>query len=250
MARRGAPFDLAEVKLGPPSTRPGTVAKTDVIADLCASRSPLVTVVAPAGYGKTTFLARWAEADPRPFAWVALDGRDDDPVVLLRYVAGAMDRIEPLPPEVFDALSGGGGSGWTKRVVRLGNALAARKQPFVLAFDDLHSVANSSCHDVLAELLESVPEGSVIAVASREEPALPLGRWRAHGWLHEVGPQELRLDAREAALLLCAAGIELGEDEVDRADGAHRGLARRPVSGGPLDAGGHAKPGERRDLHR
>ena len=36
------------------------------------------TVVAPAGYGKTTLLAQWAEADPRPFAWVALDGRDDD----------------------------------------------------------------------------------------------------------------------------------------------------------------------------
>ena len=26
-----APFDLVEVKLAPPSTRPGTVAKTDVI---------------------------------------------------------------------------------------------------------------------------------------------------------------------------------------------------------------------------
>ena len=109
MAVTEAPFDLVEVKLGPPSTRPGTVAKTDVIAELCASRAPLVTVVAPAGYGKTTFLARWAEADPRAFAWVALDGRDDDPVVLLRYVAGAMHRLEPLPPEVFDALSGPGG---------------------------------------------------------------------------------------------------------------------------------------------
>ena len=140
-----APFDLVEVKLAPPSTRPGTVAKTDVIAELCASRAPLVSVVAPAGYGKTTFLARWAEADPRPFAWVALDARDDDPVVLLRYIAGAMHRLEPLPPEVFDALSGPGGSGWTKRVVRLGNALAAREQPFVLAFDDLHAVTNPAC---------------------------------------------------------------------------------------------------------
>ena len=183
-----APFDLAEVKLAPPSTRPGTVAKPDVIADLCASRAPLVSVVAPAGYGKTTFLARWAEADPRAFAWVALDARDDDPVVLLRYVAGAMHRLEPLPPEVFDALSGAGGSGWAKRVVRLGNALAAREQPFVLAFDDLHSIANPSCLDVIAELLESIPAGSQIAVASREEPALPLGRWRAHGWVREIGP--------------------------------------------------------------
>lgn len=210
-----APLDLAEAKLAPPSTRPGTVAKTDLIEDLCRSGAPLVTVVAPAGYGKTTILARWAEADPRPFAWVALDPRDDDPVVLLRYVAGAMHRLEPLPPEVFDALSGAGGSGWTKRVARLGNALAAREQPFVLALDDLHSVANTSCMDVLAELFQSVPAGSQITVASREEPALPLARWRAQGWVREIGPAELRLDEREAELLLSAAGIELGEDEVN-----------------------------------
>ncbi len=210
-----APFDLAEAKLGSPSTRPGTVAKTDVIEELCASHAPLVTVVAPAGYGKTTILARWAEADPRPFAWVALDTRDDDPVVLLRYVAGAMHRLEPLPPEVFDALSGAGASGWTKRVARLGNTLATREQPFVLVFDDLHSVANPSCLDALAQLLLSIPAGSKIAIAAREEPALPVGRWRAQGWVHEIGPAELRLDGREAEELLKAAGIELGEDEVD-----------------------------------
>jgi LuxR family maltose regulon positive regulatory protein len=209
------PFDLAGAKLAPPSTRPGTVAKTDVIEDLCASREPLVTVVAPAGYGKTTILARWAEADTRPFAWVALDPGDDDPVVLLRYVAGALHRLEPLPPEVFDALSDVGGSGWTKPVARLGNALAAREHPFVLALDDLHLVANPSCSDVLAELLRSIPAGSKIALAAREEPALPLGRWRAQGWVCEIGPAELRLDGREAELLLSAAGIELGEDEVD-----------------------------------
>ena len=63
-------------------SRPGTVPKSDVIARLCASAVPLVSVVAPAGYGKTTLLASWAEADPRPFAWVALDRRDDDAVVL------------------------------------------------------------------------------------------------------------------------------------------------------------------------
>ena len=103
-------FDLVDVKLAAPWTRPGIVAKADVLARLSASRSPLLTVVAPAGYGKTTLRARWGESDQRPFAWVAVDSGDDDPVVLLRYIAAAIDRVEPLPPEVFDALSGPGGS--------------------------------------------------------------------------------------------------------------------------------------------
>ena len=78
MAATEVPFELAEVKLAAPAVRPGTVAKEAVIARLCADSAPFATIVAPAGYGKTTLLARWAEADPRPFAWVALDGRNDD----------------------------------------------------------------------------------------------------------------------------------------------------------------------------
>ena len=181
MALADAPFDLVEVKLAAPLSRPGAVPKSDVIARLCASAVPLVSVVAPAGYGKTTLLASWAEADPRPFAWVALDRRDDDAVVLLRYIAAAVDRVEPLPDEVFDALSGPGGSSWALRVPRVGSALAALDRPLVLALDDLHAVANPSCLDVLAELLRYVPAGSQIAIASREEPPLPLARWRAEG---------------------------------------------------------------------
>src|SRR5512132_4190083 len=238
-----APFDLAEVKLVTPLARPDTVAKADVIAELCGSRSPLVTVVAPAGYGKTTLLARWAEADQRPFAWVALDGRDDDAVVLLRYIATAIHRVAPVPPEVFEALSGPGGSTWSKRVPRLGSALAALEHQLVLVLDDLHAVANPASLDVLAALFEYVPAGSQIAIASREELALPVARWRAHGLVHEIGVPDLRLDEREAGLLLEAAGVALDASELseltERTEGWPAGLYLAVLSvqaGGPSPA--------------
>jgi LuxR family maltose regulon positive regulatory protein len=208
------PFDVIEIKLLGPSVRPSAVAKADAIERLCTSTSPFATVLAPAGYGKTTLLAKWAEADPRPFAWVALDGRDDDALVLLRYIAAAIHRIESIPPEALDALSGPAESVWLKRVPRLGNALAACQRPLVLVLDDLHTVANPSCLDVLAALIDYVPAGSQIAIASREEPALPLARWRAHGSVQEVGVGDLRLDEPEAKLLLEAAGVELDASEV------------------------------------
>jgi len=222
------PFDLSEGKLAAPLTRPGTVAKADVIARLCAASVPFATVVAPAGYGKTTLLARWAEADPRPFAWVALDGRDDDAVVFLRYIAAAIHRVEPLPSEVIDALSGPGGTAGAMRVSRVGAALTAVDAPLVLVLDDLHAVSNSSCLDVLAELFPYVPAGSLIAVTSREEPALPLARWRAQGRVHEVGVADLRLNEQEAGLLLGAAGVDLEADELseltERTEGWPAGL--------------------------
>jgi LuxR family maltose regulon positive regulatory protein len=208
------PFDLVEVKLAGPSARPGTVAKADAIARLCASTLPFAAVVAPAGYGKTTLLAKWAEADPRPFAWVALDGRDDDALVFLRYIAAAIHRVEPIAPEVFEALSGPADSIWSRRVPRLGSALAALDRPLVLVLDDLHAVANPSCLDVLAALFEYVPAGSQIAIVSREEPALPLARWRAHGSMQEIGVGDLRLDEREAKLLLESTGVSLDASEL------------------------------------
>ena len=209
-------LDFVDVKLAAPPIRPGTVAKTDVIERLSASPAPLATVVAPAGYGKTTLLARWAEADSRDFAWVALDGRDDDPVVFLRSIVAAIDRVEPVPAEVFDALSGPGGANWLKRTPRVGRAVGALERPLVLALDDLHTVANPACLDVLAALIEYVPPGSLIAVAGRHAPALPLARWRAHGRLEEVGVAELRLDRDEAGLLLQDAGVELDGAELSR----------------------------------
>ena len=187
IAVQEVPFDLAEVKLVAPSIRPGTVAKADVIGRLCTASAPFTTLVAGAGYGKTTLLARWAQADPRPFAWVALDGRDGDAVVLLRYIAAAIHRVEPLSREVFDALSGPGASSWATRVPRIGRALADLKRSLVLVLDDLHLVASRSCLDALAELFHYVPAGSKIAVASREEPALPLARWRAQGGYTRLG---------------------------------------------------------------
>jgi LuxR family maltose regulon positive regulatory protein len=233
-------LDLIEAKLAPPSIRTGTVAKTDVIGPLCGS-PPFAAVVAPAGYGKTTLLARWSEADPRPFAWVALDRRDNDAVLFMRYIAAAINRVEPIAPEVLDALSGPGGSNWSTRVPRLGSALTAIEQPLVLVLDDLHVLANRDCLDVLAALLEHVPAGSQIAVASREEPGLPLPRWRMQGRLHEVGTADLRLDEGEADALLRGAGLELDPADVadlaERTEGWPAGLYLAALSmqaGGPL----------------
>ena len=205
MAVVDVPFDIAEAKLEAPLVRPGTVAKPDLIGRLAQSPAPLVSVVAPAGYGKTTLLASWAEADPRPFAWVALDGRDIDPVVFLRHVAAAINRIEPVPPDVVEALSAPGdrsgpggcrvsGARWPRSAARSCScSTTCTRWPA------------RSCLDAVAALSEYVPPGSRIALASREEPALPLARWRANGLVQEAGVADLRLDEREAGLLLEAA---------------------------------------------
>src|SRR5215210_6694267 len=98
------PFDVLESKIRPPAAA-GTVSRTALVNRLRAAGAfPLVLVVAPAGYGKTTLLAQWAERDVRPFAWVSIDERDDDALSLLRLVAAALNDVEALPASVLEPL--------------------------------------------------------------------------------------------------------------------------------------------------
>ena len=54
----------------------------------------------------------------------------------------------------------------------------------------------------------------MIAVASRTEPPLPLGRLRAHRELVEVRMADLAMTPAEAASLLRGAGVELEFEEI------------------------------------
>ena len=97
------PFDVVESKLHVPVLRPGVVSRTALVNRLRVTTDcPVVAVTAPAGYGKTTLLAQWAARDKRAFAWVSIDERDNDPVVLLRHLAAAIDKVEALDPRVLD----------------------------------------------------------------------------------------------------------------------------------------------------
>src|SRR6185437_11727380 len=93
----GPVFDLVVSKLRPPPIRPGAVGRSLLVERLArGDRPPIVSVVAPPGYGKTTLLSQWAERDGQAFAWVSVDEADNDPKVLLSYVAEALDAVEPI----------------------------------------------------------------------------------------------------------------------------------------------------------
>ncbi|PWU24373.1 MAG: hypothetical protein C5B48_06685, partial [Candidatus Rokuibacteriota bacterium] len=206
-----------ESKLLAPRLRRELVPRTALVARLRASsRRPVVCVTAPAGYGKTTLIAQWANSDPRSFAWVSLAASDNDPLELLTYVALALNRLEGLGGPVFAALSARHPEVDTLVVPRLAKAISTMTQPFVLVLDDLNVIDSKECLRALELLVPHLPQDSQIVFASRTEPALPLGRLRAEDRLYELGATDLAFDRRAADLLLKAAGVRLGPADLDR----------------------------------
>ena len=208
-------FDLYTAKLLRPLVRPGTVSRPGLVERLVDHDArPIVSVVAPAGYGKTTLLSQWAEHSTQAVAWVSVDEADNDPKVLLSYVAEALDAIEPVGERVFDALASPASSVPGSVVPRLGSAFASMTSPVTLVLDDVHLLHNSECRAALSVLADHVPIGSRLVLAGRAEPPLRTARLRAEGRILEIGPGELSLTAAEAALLLRAAEVVLDDDDV------------------------------------
>jgi LuxR family transcriptional regulator, maltose regulon positive regulatory protein len=224
----GAVSDLVESKLRRPLIRPRTVRRSSLIERLAwGGAFPIVSVVAPAGYGKTTLLSQWAERG-QSFAWVSVDEADNDPKVLLRYVAEALDAVEPVGQRVFDALASPGSSVPGSVVPRLGAAFSSMTSPVVLVLDDVHVLRNAECRAAVSVLADHVPGGSRLVLAGRAGPPLRIARLRAEGKILEIGPGDLSLTCEEAAVLLHDAGIPLGQDEVaelhERTEGWPAGL--------------------------
>src|SRR5580698_1975989 len=241
--RAGGPAaDLLASKLRRPMARPGGVPRSLLLERLArGDRCPIVSVVAPAGYGKTTLLAQWAERNGQAFAWVSVEEPDNDPKVLLRYVAEALDAVEPIGERVFAALASPVSSVPGSVVPRLGSAFSSMTSPVALILDDVHALHNSECRAALSVLADHVPRGSRLVLAGRAEPPLRVARLRAEGRILEIGPGDLSMTQSEASSLLRNADLALGEDDVAelhrRTEGWPTGLYLAALylkEGGPL----------------
>jgi LuxR family maltose regulon positive regulatory protein len=196
--------------LEPPSTREGIVARTALAERLCPSaQATVATVVAPAGYGKTTLLAEVAGSGDLPVAWVTVLETDNDPSVFMRHVAIAVDRAFGLdkPPTTQPRL---------RRALRAGPSIR-------VVLDDLHGLQNGQCLELVQTLAAHLPPRGQLLLASRKPIALdPQER------LIELGAGDLRMSAGEAAALLRGAGVNAPDEVVaaltERLEGWPAGL--------------------------
>ncbi|MEV6630450.1 hypothetical protein AB0M54_06835 [Actinoplanes sp. NPDC051470] len=197
---------LLAVKHAVPPMRPGAVDRPRLDLHLRAASTRLTLVAAPAGWGKTSLLSRWA-ADPGPdvaVAWVSLDEGDDEPVRFWRYVLTALHAAGAIGPAALEAVVAPGTDPVDLALPMLLNELAESSARHVLVLDDYHVLTDTRIHEGLEFLLGYLPPALRLVVAGRADPPLPLARLRARGELTEVRADDLRFTPAEAADLVTA----------------------------------------------
>jgi LuxR family transcriptional regulator, maltose regulon positive regulatory protein len=213
-------------RVRPPPLREGLISRSRVIDQLLASPRPrVVTIVAPAGFGKTTLMAMWRRRETRATAWLSLDRTDNDPAQLLAHVEAALRSAGML------------GNASTRRVVsdkvishgvpRIVQALKPHGTGGLLMLDNLESIHSRASNDVIAEMAAQVPTSVQLVVASRVKVRLPVSVMRTQGVLGELTAHELSMDREEAHALLQGSGVDEGhrlDDVMDLTEGWPAGL--------------------------
>jgi ATP/maltotriose-dependent transcriptional regulator MalT len=205
MADGSAPArPLVASKLQPPVPR-RHVSRPELLRACRAGSRKLTLLRAPAGWGKTTLLADWHAApdERRPFAWLALDRDDNDPVRFWTYLVEALRTCRPAAGERSLATLAAPRVDIVADVVPLlFDELARQDDPVVLVLDDYHLVTNPEIDRTLAYFVDHLPHTLELVVATRSEPPLALPRMRARGELVEIDAAQLSFTDAEAELLL------------------------------------------------
>jgi LuxR family maltose regulon positive regulatory protein len=162
----------------------------------------LTLISAPAGFGKTTLLVDWVHTHKIPVAWFSVDKSDNDPLHFLTYVILGLQTLEagtgkaaltmlqsPQPPPIESVL------------INLINDVIRLPADIALVLDDYHLIDAKPIHDVIAFLLENLPEQIHMIIATRSDPPLPLARVRSHNQMTELRAAELSFTADETANL-------------------------------------------------
>jgi LuxR family maltose regulon positive regulatory protein len=174
-----------------PRTRPDDVARRRLIDVLERSDATVVSLEAPAGWGKTTLLAQWAEGRD-DVAWISVTPELDDPIRFRFALVEALENIA-APTGDVDAESL---HFWLTELV------VDPPRSFHLVLDDFHLISDHAIHEALHQLVEVAGPSFQLLVGSRTRPPLRLARLQAQRRVLEIGPSVLAFTDEEAAELL------------------------------------------------
>jgi LuxR family maltose regulon positive regulatory protein len=254
---------ILATKLYIPPPRPNRVTRPPRLERLHEGLHTRLTLIsAPAGFGKTTLVSEWishfgfeildfrldSPAQPSQIqnpkskiqnplvAWLSLDEGDNDPTRFVAYLVAALQTIRAsIGVGVWGALHSAQPPPMETMLTALLNEIAALPDRCIFVLDDYHLIDNKAIDQAVTFFVEHLPPQLHLVIATREDPPLPLARWRAGGQLTELRASELRFTPSEAADFLNGMmGLNLSAQEIaalqSRTEGWIAGLQMAALS--------------------
>src|ERR671918_378977 len=208
-----------------------------LLALLNGSPARVRTLIAPAGYGKTTLAGQWVRQEGRQHAWFTARSSSTDVAALALGLARAATAIVPdcdvrlrehlralpAPAEHVDVLA-----------ELLGEDLAGWPRDAWLVFDDYHELGSSAAAETFVE--EFVAAAPIqLLIASRKRPSWITARRILYGEVLELNQTELAMDGHEAAEVLMERNAASASGLVALANGWPAVIGLASVSAAEID---------------
>lgn len=195
--------DLIASKLVPPVRDARAISRVALVHTVLErlEGGGLITVVAPAGSGKSSLMTEIHQAlAGRDLAasWLGLDAEENDPATYALYFIRAMQAIEPSfardeqtalranPVRNFDALFD-----------TLCGRLSRLKRTAAIFLDDFQHITDKHIIRFLDRLLAHLPHGLSLVIASRHQLPVEFARLHVAGQVVEIGPTDLNFSPGE-----------------------------------------------------
>jgi len=208
-----------------------------LFALLDESSARVRTLVAPAGYGKTTLAEQWAARDGRRTAWFKARRASTDVAALALGIARASTILVPdCDVRIREHLRAVPSSADNSELLAeiLGEDLLVWPDDGWLVIDDYHEIARGvEAEHFVATLLASAPVQALIA--SRQRPSWVTTRGILYGEVLEVNQTSLAMDTAEAAEVLADQTLRSAPGLVAVANGWPAVIGLASVSGAEID---------------
>src|ERR1700688_3016560 len=182
-----------------PLPRPRLDSSSDVLDGIF----PVVVVAAPAGYGKSTLMARghaWLVEHGVSCAWLSLDEDDSDAARFLRHLIAALQKVSAhIGKDVAEDRIADFASDSRSVLEAIAGDLAQVQHRIVLFLDDLQLVEGPEVRGIIDWLINYAPRRLEHVIGTRQDPGLRLSGLRVRSQLLELGAEQLQFDAKEAA---------------------------------------------------
>ncbi len=232
ISTRSGSAPILTTKLYIPLPRPQIVHRPRLIENLNEGLHHRLTLIsAPAGFGKTTLVSEWiadlAQQSSKPsipIAWLSLDETDSNLATFFTYFIAALQTVsKDLGSGFLTAIQSSSPIN-DYLLASLLNEIAAIPNDFVLVLDDYHVIDYEPVDQSLTYLLDHLPPQMHLLITTREDPSLPLSRYRAKGHLTEIRAADLRFTPEEAgAFLNRMMHLDLSSDSIAALDARTEG---------------------------
>jgi ATP/maltotriose-dependent transcriptional regulator MalT/two-component SAPR family response regulator len=197
-------------------------------AEGASSPHKLVLLHAPAGYGKTTLLADFAQRTTLPCCWYVLDQADTDRITFLTVLLMSIRQCFPNFGRALDPLLTGFATehadsphrNYFGTVIDTLATTIEKEIPgrFVLLLCNYQEInERQEMNDLISALLHKLPRQCTLVIESRIIPGLDFAQLLAGQMIFGIGRDSLRFTARQIRELAHLQGVaSFSESEADQ----------------------------------